>query len=186
MSRLPGVFAACAALSLLAGCQSEPSASAAALHAPPASEAIDTAFLSKATRNGLAQVDFARLAQTKATEASLRTLAAQIVQQHGEIDKRLAQFAQAKGVSLPTGMDPEHQTFYQQLQSLNGFTFDRAYVERQLQNQTMAIQAFQTEADSGKDPALRSFAQQHLPVMQDDLRRFVSSAGIQPGLPGAR
>lgn len=185
MSRLPGVFAACAALLLLSGCGSEPPAAAATPQAPQASKAVDTNFLIAATKNGLAQKDFAKLAQKKATEASLRKFATETLQNQDEIDKHLAQFAQTKGVSLPYAMDVQHQRFYHQLESLNGYTFDRAYVERQLQNQTMAIQAFQTEADSGKDPAMRSYAKQQLPVMQDDLRRFLTSGGIQPALPGA-
>ena len=59
---------------------------------------------------------------------------------------------------------------YRQLQSMSGPAFDRAYMNGQMQDVTMLIEAFQSEADSGKDPQVRIFAQQYLPMMQQHLQ----------------
>lgn len=176
--RSPAAFAACAALLLLAGCQAQPSP---ASQPPKQTASVDTDFLNRASKDGLAQQAFARLAEAKSVDPKLRALATEVLREQASIEPRLAAFAHAKGVELPNAMDPEQQTFDRQLQSLTGFMFDRAYIERQLQMQTMTIQAFQTEADSGKDATLRSFAQQTLPSLQQNLRQFAAMSGLVPG-----
>lgn len=179
--RFPSVLAACAALLLLTRCQAEQAPAPQQTQKSQQTESVDTSFLLKASRNGLAQVAFAQLAETKAADPKLRTLVATVLQDHATIDKQLAAFAQARGVALADVMDAEHQTSYRQLQSLNGVSFDRAYIERQMQNQTMAIQDFQAEADSGKDPKMHGFAQRTLPELQNNLRQFVGVSGLVPG-----
>jgi predicted outer membrane protein len=39
-----------------------------------------------------------------------------------------------------------------------------------MQDVTMVIEAFQTAADSGANPQVRSFAQRYLPMMQQHLQ----------------
>ena len=176
--RFPSVLAAFAALLLLAGCQAD---HPAASQQSQQTGHVDTNFLFKASRNGLAQTAFARLAQTKAADPKLRSLAENVLHDHATIDEQLAAFAQARGVALTDVMDPEDQRFDHQLQSLNGFMFDRAYIERQLQAQTMAMQEFQAEADSGKDAELRDFARRTLPALQSNLRQLAGMSGLVPG-----
>lgn len=174
------VLALCAALLSLAACQAPQPSSASA---PGHFAQIDANFMAQAATNGQAQVTFARLAQTRAVDSSLRAFATQTIRDHATIDHQLAALAQANGVTLPSGMDPQHQHFYHQLEALRGVAFDRTYIERQLQNQTMAIKAYQTEARSGKDPQVRSFAQQTLPTLIKRLRLLNASGGylLTPG-----
>jgi putative membrane protein len=66
---------------------------------------------------------------------------------------------------------------YQQLQSLSGPAFDRAYASGELQDLTMATETFQSEADGGSDPQVRSFAQQYLPMLLEHVRMMDTIAG---------
>ncbi len=89
---------------------------------------------------------------------------------HAAINQQLAALAESKGMAPPSNSDGRHETLYRQLESLNGPAFDHAYMDGQMQDLTMLIQAFQTAADSGSNPQVRSFAQQGLPMVQPHLQ----------------
>jgi putative membrane protein len=160
-----------AALLCLTACQAGTTAqSAGQARATPALSPVDSTFINSAGRSGLEEVTFAQLAATKAADPAVRGLGEKIIADLAVVDQQLATLAQSKGMTPPSDMDGRHQLLYQQFQSLNGAAFERAYVDGQMQDLTMAIQAFQTEADSGSDPQVRSFAQQYLPMMLQHLQ----------------
>jgi putative membrane protein len=172
-----------AALFSLTACQPAEQAgttvqSAGQAGATPALSKVDATFINTAGTAGLAEVTFAQLAATKATDPAVRGFAAKIITDLTTVNQQLASLAQSNGMTPPSEMEGRHQVLYHQLQSLNGPGFDRAYVNGQLQDLTMAIQAFQTEADSGSEPQARSFAQQHLPMLLDHLQTADKMAGL--------
>ena len=157
-----------ATLFALAACQADQSAAQG--QAAPALTEANAAFFNAAGTLGLEEVQFAQLAQTKAASPAVRSYATKMLADHTTVDEQLATLAQGKGIAPPTNMDAQHETLYRQLQSMSGPAFDHAFVNGQLQDVTMVIEAFQNEADSGKDPQVRSFAQQYLPMMQQHLQ----------------
>lgn len=159
----------CAILLPLAACTSGQMSGPEVVRSPE----IDAAFLRTAATYGLDEVTYARLASTRANDAAVRAYAAQVVRERGPIDQQLAALGQSKGIAPPTAMDPQHQVEYHQLEGLSGIAFDHAYIDRQMQMQTMGIQAFQREVDRGADPRLRDFAEKTLPVLQNSLRATV-------------
>jgi putative membrane protein len=174
-----------AALLALAACQPAEQAgttgqSAGQVQATPAQSTTDATFINTAGTLGLEEVRFAQLAETKAADPAVRRFAAKMTADHTMVDQRLAALAQSEGITPPSNMDGRHETLYRQLQSLDGPAFDRAYMAGQMQDVTMVIQAFQTEADSGKDPQVRSFAQQYLPMMQQHLQMALTVPAAGP------
>ena len=127
-------------------------------------------FANQATARDIATIAFGRLAETKTTDSAIRDLAVKIAQNRTSVNNQLAAVAQNEGLSLPAAMDAEHQQQFVQLQSLNGPAFNRAWLDGQLQNQTMTIQAFQAEADGGSYAPFRDLAAQTLPGLLEDLR----------------
>jgi putative membrane protein len=164
-----------AALFALTACQSGGQGGAGKGPATPELTKVDAIFINSAGTAGLAEVAFGQLAATQAKDPAVRQLAEQIVADFTEIDRQVAALAQTAGMASPTDMDGRHQMLYRQLEPLNGPAFDRAYVNGQLQDLTMAIQAFQAESDSGSKPGVRSLATQSLPTLQQHLR---TAAGI--------
>jgi putative membrane protein len=174
-----------AALLPLAACQPAEQAgttaqSAGQAQATPALSTADAAFIDTAGALGLEEVRFAQLAETKATDPAVRRFAAEMIADHTLVGEQLAALAQGKGITPPSNMDARHETLYRQLQSLNGPAFDRAYMDGQMQDVTMVIEAFQTAADSGKEPQVRSFAQRHLPMMQQHLQMALTVPAAGP------
>jgi putative membrane protein len=138
--------------------------------ATPAQSAANAIFINAAGMSGIEEVRFAQVAETKATDPEVRRFAEKIIADFNPVDQRLAALAESKGTMLASDMDGRHQMLYQQFQSLNGPAFDRAYVDGELKDLTTATEIFQTEADSGSDQQVRSFAKQYLPMMLEDVR----------------
>jgi len=162
------------ALLSLTACDSGP-----AVHAATDAQApSDAVYINRASTSGLEEATFARLAETKATNPAVRSFAASLIADLKPLNQQLAALIQSRGMTPPTDMDQRHAMAYQQLQSQNGPAFDRAYLDGQLQELTMVIQAFQAEADSGKDPPVRALAQQNVPVLFQHLRAASVIAGL--------
>jgi putative membrane protein len=53
---------------------------------------------------------------------------------------------------------------------LSGTDFDREYMKAQIQNHEKAVFLFETEANSGSDPDLKTFAEKALPALRDHLK----------------
>lgn len=155
-----------AVLLCLTGCKSGSTGqSGKGSQAAPALSDADVAFMSRAGSAGLEAVTFGRLAETRASNATLRSFAASLIADLNGVNQQMATLTQSKGLTPPTEMDDRHAMLLQHLQTLNGPAFDKAYLDSQLQELTLIIQAFQHEADSGKDPQVRSLAQQYLPML---------------------
>ena len=170
------------ALLFLAGCQRAEQAATTAQSAvqaqtTPTLSTSDATFLNLAGTSGIEEVTFGQLAQTKASRAAVRNFAAQMVADHTTANQQLVALARSKQLTPPSSMDLMHDQLFQKLQGLRGSAFDRAYMDSQVQDHAMVVEAFQTEAKNGTDPQVRSFAQQNLPTMQQHLQMARSLTG---------
>lgn len=170
------------ALLLLAACQPAEQAGTTAQSAGQAQalSKADATFINRAGTLEFDEVRLAQLAETKASDPAVRRFAAKLSADHAMVGQQLAALAQSKGMTPASNMDGPHETLYQQFQSLSGQSFDRAYMNGQMQDLTMVIQAFQSEADTGSDPQVRSFAEQNLPTMLQHLQMALTI--VTPGL----
>jgi putative membrane protein len=166
-----------AALSLAACGQADTAAQ------PPATAAeskVDATFINTAGKLGLAEARLAQLMATAAADPATRDFARKIAADHATVEPQLAALAQDQGLAPASDMDAAHETLYRQLQTLRGPAIDRAYMTAQLRDLTMLIEAYQSEADSGKIPQVRSFAQQYLPMMQQHLQLALTVPAAAP------
>ncbi len=154
----------------LAACGPSQRSAAGAATEPHGPSRIDVTFVDRAATSSLTATRLAELAQTKTKSPDVRAMAAGMIQTYDDVDRKLAALTQAKGIDLSPVADPRYEEQYHQLGSLNGADFERAFIHSQLQDQTIAIQAFQTEADSGTDPQLRELAAQTLPTLLQNLQ----------------
>jgi putative membrane protein len=53
---------------------------------------------------------------------------------------------------------------------MSGNAFDGAYMQHMVQDHKKTVADFQKQAQSGSDPALKSFAQKYLPIIQQHLQ----------------
>jgi putative membrane protein len=150
--------------------QGEQPGTAAQSRTTPALTKVDVVFINRVSVAGPQEVAFAQLAATKSADPAVRHFAEDVIGDFTRIDQRLGTIAQGNGMTPASDMDGRHQMLYRQLQSTNGAAFDRGYIDGQLQDLTMLIEAFQAEADSGSEPQVRSLATQSLPPLQQHLQ----------------
>ena len=63
------------------------------------------------------------------------------------------------------------RTQYDQLSKLSGPEFDHAYMQMMVEDHEKDVAEFKQEAASGKNPAIKNFAAQTLPTLEDHLRQ---------------
>jgi putative membrane protein len=132
--------------------------------------AEDRKFMMEAAQGGMLEVEASRLAMERASSADVKQFAQQLMKDHTDANEKLMQIAQDKGIQLPKQLDAKHQQQLSKLGKLKGKEFDQAYMsEMGHKDHKKDIQAFEKQARQGKDPELRTFAEESLPVLQKHL-----------------
>ena len=140
--------------------------------------ASDHQFLDKAAQGGKAEVELGQLAQQKASSDEVKKFGERMVTDHSKANDQLQQLAGQKGVTLPDKLNTKDQATKSRLEKLSGKQFDRAYMRDMVKDHTKDVNEFQREANSAKDPDVKSFAQATLPTLQDHLKE---AKQIAPG-----
>ena len=136
---------------------------------PPPLAAADAAFVTAAAQGGLAETQEAQLAQTTSHNAKVRAFAAKMAADHPQVDDQLKHIAMTKGVTLPTAPSDAQMQEITTLQGLKGHRFDHGYIADQVTDHQQMLQLFQTEAQTGTDPDLKTFAANIVPTLQSHL-----------------
>jgi putative membrane protein len=128
-----------------------------------ASSASGHDFLTKAIESNVAEIELAKLAQSKSENSRVKEFAAMMVKDHSGALNRLRQAEGAVGPSndksresapgsAPTAglVNPskEHEQLKTRLAKLSGDEFDREYINAMVQEHQKDIQEFQSEANS--------------------------------------
>jgi len=139
----------------------------------------DTAFAAKAAVGGMAEVALGKMAAAKGTDSKVKDFGKMMVMDHGKANAELMTIAKGKNISLPAGLDAEHQAKSDSLSKLSGKDFDKAYVDAMIDGHKKTLALMQTKASNGKDAELKAFAGKTAPVVQHHLEKILK---IQDGL----
>jgi len=158
-------------------------------NAPAAKAAVtDTQFAKKAAEGGMAEVKMGQLAQQKGTAESVKKFGARMVEDHTKAGTELKGVAAQEKITLPEDMTAKDKATYDMLSKLSGAAFDRAYARFMVRDHEEDVADFRKEADGGHNAAVKDFATQTLPTLQDhlkeakEMRQNVAAAGS----PGAK
>ncbi len=130
----------------------------------------DHKFVSEAARGSLEEVQLGQLAQQKGANTAVREFGQRMMSDHTKLSNELQQLASQKGLTVPTSLSHHEQSTLQHLQSDNGAKFDQAYARQMVQDHEKDLKEFEREAKDAKDPALKSFAQQSIPILRQHLQ----------------
>ncbi|MGV3559203.1 DUF4142 domain-containing protein [Larkinella arboricola] len=157
--------------------QNKQGAAAVAAIAPSknALSQADNALMMEVAKGGMMQLELSRIAMQKATSDQVRQLAQAEVDEQTGLSNKLKEVASAKGVTLPTSVDPQTQEMLTKMQSLSGEEFDRFYVMEsgvnghQKLDQVMAkVETTASDASlKGIASAAHPLVRTHLQVAQD-------------------
>ena len=85
--------------------------------------------------------------------------------------------AQSDGITPAQGLQPPHQTQLDQLSGLDAEAFDQAYIAAQVAAHDEAVALFEGFASNGEDSALKTFAADTLPTLQQHREEIGAMAG---------
>ncbi len=144
----------------------------------------DQQFIRKAAEDDVAEVQMAQLAQQKAVDDNLKQMAQHLMNDHQQNEDQLKQIAQQQGVTWPTQPDKRDEAKYDRLSKLDGQQFDKAFIREQVKDHKKDVAIFQRESQDAKDQAVKQYASQTLPTLQQHLQMVQSSAqqlGVNAG-----
>ena len=137
----------------------------------PAMAAVsDQSFATQAAQDGVAEVQMGQLALEKGEAQGVKQFGQMLVQDHTQANQQLLQIAQQQKVTVPQRPTQQDVSEMDKLKGLSGADFDRQFARVMVQDHQKSVQLFQQEAQSGHDSALKSFAQNTLPVLQKHLQ----------------
>jgi putative membrane protein len=131
----------------------------------------DRKFATTAAMGGMAEVEIARLALTKASSDDVKQYAQKMIDDHTAANAELMQIASSKGLTLPTAPDAKHRAMMAKMEKLSGAAFDREYIMMAgHKDHSKMEKLFRDESTRGRDADLKAFAAKTLPVVQQHLQ----------------
>jgi putative membrane protein len=136
----------------------------------------DKAFATKAATGSQAEIALGRLAAQNAEATKVREFGQHMVADHTQASQLLEAIAHQQQMTLPAKPASADQATEERLRAMKGGAFDAAYMKDMVQDHRQDVADFRKEAESGTDPALKAFAQQQLPVLEQHLKMAESVA----------
>jgi putative membrane protein len=136
----------------------------------PASVSKDDAqFVVNTANAGMTEIQAGQLAQQQGMAKDVKAYGAMMVKDHTEAADKLKMIAASKNITLPAALSPEAQNDLADLQKKQGKDFDKAYLDKMIDDHKKVISMFETESKSGSDADLRAFADATLHTLHHHL-----------------
>jgi len=127
--------------------------------------------MARAALAHLADLDMARVARMHSKNGAVTSYAGMILKEHQESLQELTKLMREKNIAQPDTFDGETKQDIDRMASLSGAEFDREFITDQVKNQREALGLYESEAQAGQNPRLRSVARESLPLLRRDLQR---------------
>jgi putative membrane protein len=128
-------------------------------------------FLDKAANDNMAQIQMGRIAQQKSQNPQIQQFGQTLVSDHQNAQDKLQNIAQQNNVTLPSSLDQQHQTEANRLSKLAGTQFDKEFLSSEVNGLQNALQDYKNISENAKDPAVKQYASNAVPVIQKHLNR---------------
>jgi len=131
--------------------------------------ASQSSFIQKAAEANLTEAELAKLAAQKSENNQIKQFADHLQMDHQNANQKLQSIARSQGVQIPQSLDPKHRSELNRLQKLTATEFDREFIITSLRDHVRTIALFQKEAQQGRDAAIKQYAQDMLPALNQHL-----------------
>ncbi|RYF79958.1 MAG: DUF4142 domain-containing protein [Chitinophagaceae bacterium] len=126
----------------------------------------DMEYIRMASISNNAEIMAGQLAASKGTAAMVKDFGSHMVMEHNTAQTDLKNRSSSAGMAVADTVDAEHRALMTYLSSLNGYSFDTAYINSQLKDHQKTIDFFQMEINGGQHQQIRSYANDYLPHIQ--------------------
>ncbi len=136
----------------------------------------NTDFWKAAAEIDAAEVKLGQLAQERGSSPAIKKFGERIMTDHSKMNKELEQLAKSQGKTLASKIDKKHQDLIDQLSTMKGADFDRAFAKDMVMGHEKAIQKFEAAAKNEKDAELKTWAAKWLPTLKMHLEMARAAA----------
>ena len=144
-------------------------------------------FVCRAAAYGRAQIIYARMAERRSANPTVKQFAGKIVDVQQKLSRRLDQVAiQHEGITPPPGLDPRDIEARDRLAQLSGDDFDHSYLRDIVREGRAAIALFRAGGVL-PEPLIGRFASRALPVLEQrvsEAQSLLQETGYSSSLPG--
>ena len=129
-------------------------------------------FLIQASIGNLQEAAIGKLTTKKSVNPDVKAFATQMVADHTSSEIQLMQVIRSTGIQIPSeATDTPVENLV--LKNTAGKDFDRMYVHMMVSGHRETVQLFENYALVGKNPIVRAFAQQALPMLKKHLAAII-------------
>lgn len=130
----------------------------------------DQQFVDFAAQTDMVEANLGQLAQDVADSQAIKDYGKMLDTDHTANYQQLTAAAQQANLTVPNAIDDHNnKTLIGPFHALKGAAFDRKFVPAMISGHTKAIAIFKKEADDAQNPAIKSYAQESIPVLQKHL-----------------
>jgi putative membrane protein len=127
---------------------------------------FDQWFLQASIQGDRFEVAGGTFAQQHSGNSAVKTLAVRLVKDHSKSLSDSIKLAHSLHVSVPPAATPSQQWELQQVKSMSGSDFDRAYASLEVKDHQEDISMAQDELKMGQDPQVKAEAKKDLPMLK--------------------
>jgi putative membrane protein len=130
----------------------------------------DQQFVDFAGQTDMVEANLGQLAQSVAAAQGVKDYGQMLVTDHTKDYGDLFTAARQASLTVPTAIDAaNNKAMIDRFQKLKGAAFDRHYIADMVSGHTKAIAIYKKESDEAQSPAIKSYAEAALPVLQKHL-----------------
>jgi putative membrane protein len=131
----------------------------------------DETFIRSAAEASMSQVDLARVAEQRAQNPEVKKFAQLMSEEHSKLTEQLKQMGMSEHINLPTSVSRTDADEHRHLNTLNGASFDKSYVDQVVSELTRQSAEFKRGASSATKTNLKDFAERTLPTLESELQQ---------------
>jgi putative membrane protein len=151
------------------------------LHAQIEALRLDSRFILEASSSNLLEIRLGQLAQSKATNQSVKQFGQQMVTDHSNLQNQLTASVSKGGTQFKPGMTDVQEKEVDRIEKLSGAEFDREYMSAMVQHHQQDVATFQSMSQTARSAEARQIVTNGLPVLQRHLSmatQIASQVGV--------
>jgi putative membrane protein len=138
----------------------------------PSLNETDENFVERAAMTNMAEIQFGELASTKGTDSLIKAFGQHMVDEHTTAQNELEEIAdQYDGIEWPNSLDEGNDEIWEQLNGLEGYSFDSLYITTQVMMHQDAETTFETATTNTTEARVKAYANKYLPAIRAHLER---------------
>lgn len=160
----------------------------AVAQAAPAARASMSAdeYARSQAQGELFEIALSQLVLDKSEDQGVRDFAERMVAAHTASLQKLRAASGPLAATLPSALDSSQQTSLFRLENVSGMKFNLEYMQLQMDGHKQALDLNRRYAANGTDPALRQYATEAVPMIQDHLSMAQKVRVAPPITPGPK